>query len=146
MLFTETRGRAVTDLATAETLGTVAACTIAPSPARITGLRLRTPGHGHHVLEWKDVRSFGPDVVVVERADRIRRERTIAPGEPAHAAHDPLGKTVLAETGLARGTLVDIDFDERSGHIHRLVTDQQRIPGDGLLGVGSYAVVVTAPR
>lgn len=39
-----------------------------------------------------------------------------------------------------------IDFDERSGRIGHLLTDEERIPGDALLGVGSYAVVVAAPR
>jgi uncharacterized protein YrrD len=146
MLFTQARGRAVMDLTTAETVGAVTACTVAPSPARISGLRLSTRRRGHHTLDWKNVQSFGPDAVAVEEARRIRDEKSIDPGDQAHPAHDPLGKAVLTETGLNKGTVLDIDFDERTGRISRLLTDEEQIPGAELLGVGSYAVVVTAPQ
>ncbi|MBX9399240.1 PRC-barrel domain-containing protein [Streptomyces sp. TRM72054] len=146
MLFTKARGRTVMDLTTAETVGTVAACTVAPSPARIAGLRLKTRGRGHHTLPWEDVQSFGPDAVSVAEADRIRDEKDIDTSDHAHAVHDPIGKAVLTETGLKKGTVIDVEFDERSGDIVHLLTAEERIPGDELLGVGSYAVVVTAPR
>ncbi|WP_268255109.1 hypothetical protein [Streptomyces spinoverrucosus] len=42
--------------------------------------------------------------------------------------------------------MIDVEFDERSGGIVHLLTAEERIPGDELLGVGSYAVVVTTPR
>ncbi|OIK29233.1 PRC-barrel domain-containing protein [Streptomyces malaysiense] len=144
MLFSSAQGTAVMDLTTAETIGTVSACTVTPTPARVAGLRLRTRGRGHHTLDWKDVRSFGPDAVAVEEAGRIRDEKDIGPGDPAHAAHDPLGKPVLTETGLCKGTVVDVEFDARSGRVVHLLTTEQRIPGGELLGVGGYAVVVTA--
>ncbi|KUL35459.1 PRC-barrel domain-containing protein [Streptomyces regalis] len=146
MLFTKARGKAVMDLATAETVGTVAACTVAPSPARIAGLRLRTRGRGHRTLEWSDVQSFGPDAIAVEEASRIRDEKNIDPGNGAHPVHDPVGKAVLTETGLMKGIVTDVEFDERSGRIRHLLTDEEQIPGDELLGVGSYAAVVTASQ
>jgi uncharacterized protein YrrD len=146
MLFTQAQGRAIMDLATAETVGTVSACTIAPSPARIAGLRLRTRGRGHRTLDWDNVQSFGPDAVAVEEAGRIRDEKNIDPADHAHVAHAPIGKAVLTETGLNKGTVLDFEFDERYGHIGHLLTDEEQIPGDHLLGVGSYAVVVTAPQ
>ncbi|WP_149827303.1 PRC-barrel domain-containing protein [Streptomyces tailanensis] len=146
MLFTKAQGKAVMDLTTAETVGTVAACTVAPSPARIAGLRLKTRGRGHHTLDWSDVQSFGPDAVAVEEAGRLRDEKDIDPGNHAHAAHDPIRKAVLTETGLNKGTVIDIEFDEQSGRISHLLTDEEQIPGGELLGVGSYAVVVTAPQ
>ncbi|MFG3660096.1 PRC-barrel domain-containing protein [Streptomyces sp. NPDC047706] len=146
MLFTKAQGKTVMDLKTAETVGTVAACTVAPSPARLAGLRLKTRGRGHHTLSWEDVQSFGPDEVAVEGADRIRDEKDIDPGQDAHAVHDPIGKDVLTETGVRKGTVTDIEFDERSGSISRLITADEQIPGDALLGVGSHAVVVSAPK
>ncbi|QOV33849.1 PRC-barrel domain-containing protein [Streptomyces ferrugineus] len=145
MLFTKVLGRDVMDLTTAETVGTVSACTVAPAPARIAGLRLKTRGRGRRTLAWGDVQSFGPDAVAVEAADRVRDEKTIEPGDHAHAVHDPVGKPVLTETGLVKGTVRDIEFDEQTGDISHLVTDEEQIPGTELLGVGSYAVVVTAP-
>ncbi|WP_338894904.1 PRC-barrel domain-containing protein [Streptomyces sp. TG1A-60] len=146
MLFTKAQGRAVMDLTTAQTVGTVAACTVAPSPARIAGLRLKTPGRRHHTLDWNDVRSFGPDEVAVDEAGRIRDEKSIDPGDDTHATHDPIGKAVLTETGLDQGTVLDIEFDGNTGHIAHLLTDKEQIPGDALLGVGSYAVVVATPQ
>ncbi|MFJ9541289.1 PRC-barrel domain-containing protein [Streptomyces sp. NPDC101225] len=146
MLFNKAQGQAVVDLTSAETVGTVTACTVAPSPARIAGLRLKTRGLGHHTLEWANVHAFGPDAVAVEEAGRLRDERTIEPADPAHATHDPIGKTVLTETGSGMGTVTDIEFDEESGQVRHLLTDEEQIPGGALLGVGSYAVVVTAPE
>jgi len=146
MLFTQAQGKAIMDLTTAETVGTVAACTVAPSPPRITGLRLKTRGRRRHTLDWNNIQSFGPDAVAIEEADRIRDEKNIDPGDPAHAAHDPIGKAILTETGLNKGTVLDIEFDERSGRIHHLLTDEEQIPADDLLGVGSYAVVVSATQ
>ncbi|MFE9646729.1 PRC-barrel domain-containing protein [Streptomyces sp. NPDC006365] len=146
MLFSKAQGETVMDLTTAETVGTVAACTVAPSPARIAGLRLKTRGRGHHTLPWEDVQTFGPDAVAVDGADRIRDEKDMDPSDPASAVHDPLGKAVLTETGLEKGTVIDVEFDEQSGRIGHLLTAEEQIPGDELLGVGSYAVVVSAPR
>ncbi|MEU0214830.1 PRC-barrel domain-containing protein [Streptomyces sp. NPDC006265] len=146
MLFTKARGRAVMDLTTAETVATVAACTVAPSPARIAGLRLKTRGRGHHILPWEDVQSFGTDAVAVEEASRIRDEKDIDPGGHAHTGHDPIGKAVLTETGLEKGTVIDVEFDDRSGRIVHLLTAEEQIRGEELLGVGSYAVVVAVPQ
>ncbi|GAA2258946.1 hypothetical protein GCM10010145_33830 [Streptomyces ruber] len=98
MLLTKAQGRAVMDLTTAETVGTVTACTVAASPARVSGLRLKTRGRGHHVLDWSEMYSFGPDAVTVDGAGRIRDEKNIDPGDPAHSFHDPIGKPVLTET------------------------------------------------
>ncbi|MFE3637518.1 PRC-barrel domain-containing protein [Streptomyces sp. NPDC059168] len=146
MLLSKAQGEAVMDLATADTVGTVTACTVAPSPARIAGLRLKTRDRGHHTLVWEDVRSFGPDAVAVEGADRIRDEKDMDPGDPAGATHDPVGKAVLTETGVQKGTVIDVEFDERSGRVGRLLTAEEQIPGEDLLGVGSHAVVVSAPQ
>ncbi|MFR0355075.1 PRC-barrel domain-containing protein [Streptomyces sediminimaris] len=146
MLFSKALGRAVMDLSSADTLATVTACTVAPSPAHIAGLRLKTRGRGHHTLEWAHVQAFGPDAIAVEEAGRLRDEKTIEPADPAHATHDPIGKAVLTETGVGKGTVTDIEFDERSGRVRHLLTDEEQIPGEALLGVGSYAVVVSAPE
>lgn len=146
MLFSNARNRAVMNLMTAETVGTVTACAVAPSPARIAGLRLKTRGRGHHTLPWEGVRSFGQDEIAIENTDRLRDEKDMDPGDQAAPVHDPVGKPVLTETGLEKGTVIDVEFDESSGRVSHLVTGEERIPGDELLGVGGYAVVVSAPR
>jgi uncharacterized protein YrrD len=145
MLFSHAHGRGVVDLSTADTLGTVAACVVAPFPARIAGLRLKTRGPGRHTLVWDDVQAFGPDAVTVRAAGSVRSEKDTEPGDPTARSHDPVGKPVLTETGVGRGTVTDIDFDEESGHIRRLMTAEEEISGERLLGVGNHAVIVSQP-
>ncbi|OII64998.1 hypothetical protein BJP40_18615 [Streptomyces sp. CC53] len=143
MLFSEARGRPVIDLATAEAVGTISTCTLAGSPARITGLRLKAKGRARPEVDWDRIHAFGSDAVTVDAGDRIRDERDIEPSDPAHSRHDPLDKPVLAETGAGGGTLMDIDFDEATGEVRHLITTDGRITGDHLLEVGSYATIVT---
>ncbi|WP_267243399.1 PRC-barrel domain-containing protein [Streptomyces sp. PR69] len=145
MLFSHILGFAVVSVTTAETVGSVTACAVAPSPARVTALRLKTRGHGGHVLPWDDIRSIGADAVTVRDLDLIVAEKDIAAGDPIDKVHDPVGKPVLTEAGELKGAVADVDFDESDGSIRRLITDDEEIPGERLLGAGSYAVVVSAP-
>ena len=142
MLFSQAKGRNVVALTTAETLATVAGFAIAPAPARITALRVKSRGPGTQVT-WNNVHSFGPDAVTVRTPDTIRGcQDTTAPTDKHH---DPIGKRVLTETGQDIGALDDIDFDESTGHIQRLIMAGQDIPGERLLGAGTYAIVIAAP-
>ncbi|MFG2489067.1 PRC-barrel domain-containing protein [Streptomyces virginiae] len=142
MLFSLAKGRAVIALATAETLATVTGLAIAPTPARIAALRLKVKGTGT-LVKWTDVQAFGPDAVTVRSADKIRTDSDMS--VPADKHHDPIGKRVLTDTGQDVGILGDVDFDETTGHIQRLIVGSQEIAGERLLGVGTYAVVIAAP-
>ncbi|MFE9366747.1 PRC-barrel domain-containing protein [Streptomyces sp. NPDC006978] len=142
MLFSQAKGRNVVAVTTAETLATVTGITVAPAPARIAALRVKTRGPGTKVT-WSHVHSFGPDAVTVRTPDTIQGDEDTS--TPADKHHDPIGKRVLTETGQDLGTLDDIDFDETTGHIQRLIMAGQDIPGDRLLGSGTYATVITAP-
>ncbi|MFI5763122.1 PRC-barrel domain-containing protein [Streptomyces sp. NPDC051563] len=142
MLFSQTKGRAVVALVTAETLATVTGLAIAPTPARIAALRLKGKGAGT-LVKWSDVQTLGPDAVTVRSADNIRTDSDTS--VPADKHHDPIGKRVLTETGQDMGLLHDIDFDETTGHVQHLIVGGQEIPGDRLLGAGTYAVVIAAP-
>ncbi|MFJ8073765.1 PRC-barrel domain-containing protein [Streptomyces sp. NPDC096176] len=128
----------------AETVGTLAACTITASPARIAGFRLKTRGRGGYVLPWDNVLAFGADAVTIRSAENLRAEKDIDPADPAHKSREPLGKPVLTEGGDGLGTLADIDFDERTGRIRRLVSTEAEISGDQILGTGIFALVVGA--
>ena len=78
MLFSQAKGRNVVALTTAETLATVTGFAIAPAPARIAALRVKTRGPGTQVT-WNNVHSFGPDAVTVRTPDKIRATRTPPP-------------------------------------------------------------------
>ncbi|MHC5700033.1 PRC-barrel domain-containing protein [Streptomyces tirandamycinicus] len=145
MLFSTTQGRTVVALSTAERLGTIAACTLAPSPAHISALHLKTRGRHGHIMLWKNVHSFGEDAVTVRSVEGLKPEKELDSAEEAHKSHDPLGKRVLTEAGESMGTVEDIDFDENDGSLRALLTTEGKVPGDRLMGVGSYAVVVHRP-
>jgi len=142
MLFGHARSRSVVSVSGAETVGTLAACTVAAAPARVAGFRLKARGRGGHVLLWDDILAFGADAVTIRAAEDLRAERDIDPADPAHKSHDPLGKLVLTERGEALGTADDIDFDEATGRIRRLLTTEAEISGERILGTGLFAVVV----
>ncbi|MFI1940839.1 PRC-barrel domain-containing protein [Streptomyces purpureus] len=141
-LFSQTKGRAIVSLSTAETLATVTGLAIAPSPARIAALRVKTKAPGT-LITWNHVQALGPDAITVRSADDIQTDD--GTNTPADDRHDPLGKRVLTETGHDLGTLKDIEFDATTGHIQRLILAGQDVDGEHLLGAGSYAVIVAIP-
>ncbi|WP_175411765.1 PRC-barrel domain-containing protein [Streptomyces sp. TRM64462] len=141
-LFSQAKGRSVVALATAETLATVTGLAIAASPARVAALRLKSTGHGT-LVTWNHVQTFGPDAVTVRSAEDIQTEADASIRADKHL--DPLGKRVLTEAGQDLGPVEDVEFDDTTGHIQRLILAGQEVHGDRLMGAGSYAVIVTAP-
>ncbi|WP_432044058.1 PRC-barrel domain-containing protein [Streptomyces cadmiisoli] len=141
LLFNQAKGRNVVGLATAETLATVTGLAITPSPGRVAALRLKTKSRGT-LVTWNRLQAFGRDAVTVRSAADFQTEDDIS--IPADKQHDPIGKRVLTETGKDLGPVQDIEFDETTGHIQRLITADRDVPGDLILGAGSYAVVVAA--
>ena len=57
---------------------------------------------------------------------------------------DPTSKRVFTEEGFEIGTVGDIEFDASTGAVHKLVLGDDQINGTRILGVGSYAVVVSS--
>ncbi|WP_329360807.1 PRC-barrel domain-containing protein [Streptomyces sp. NBC_01483] len=53
-----------------------------------------------------------------------------------------LGVRVLTEDGDERGTVRDISFDPVTGRVTKMCTTLGDIPGDRLIGLGDYALVV----
>lgn len=51
---------------------------------------------------------------------------------------------MLTDGGTELGKVDDVDFDPGTGSITYLISADDRIAGDRLLGCGSYAVVVRA--
>ncbi|MFE0632659.1 PRC-barrel domain-containing protein [Streptomyces sp. NPDC058864] len=136
MLFTTARGRQVVDAETAEIIGSVAGITLTPLPARVVGLKLK-PRAGRELVAWEEVKSFGPDAVIVSPAEHAADLRSFAD------LPDPLGKILLTETGRQMGTVQDIDFDPRDGHVRRLLGVGADVIGECLLGIGTFAAVVS---
>ncbi|WP_369657576.1 PRC-barrel domain-containing protein [Streptomyces sp. RPA4-2] len=81
--------------------------------------------------------AVGPDAVLV-RSDTVLD--TLPPPVPPH--HEALGARVLTESGDERGTVRDIAFDPATGRIEEIRTTSGEFPGELLIGLGDYALVV----
>jgi sporulation protein YlmC with PRC-barrel domain len=139
MLFTQAQGLPVITADEAEPLGRVESLTLDAHTRSVACLRLSGAPKHLTTIAWHAIEAVGRDAVIV-------RSRTAAdPGQGSLPAHqEALGRRVLTELGSAHGTVKDIAFDNTTGHVLTLYTALGDIPGDRLLGVGSYAVVVRA--
>ncbi|MFD6859232.1 PRC-barrel domain-containing protein [Rhodococcus sp. NPDC060090] len=105
-------------------------------------VRLKKAGPGT-IVPWASIGTFGDDAVIVRGPDAV--------GEPDAAIasltgkdHEVVGKRMLTAAGNELGTVADVDFDPGSGAIVALLGEAGDVAGIGLVGVGSYAVVVDA--
>lgn len=141
MRFSEAKNHRVMSVHDAATVGRVRRIAIDPATSTIAGLKLRkTPGEGD-TLAWSELAAFGRDAVTIDSADRIVRasgdlQRLLAKD------HAVLGKRVLSVGGADLGTVKDVDFDMGSGAVVSVITERHEIRGAGIVGLGSYALVV----
>jgi len=82
--------------------------------------------------------------VIIHRSASVRasaddREQRTADGEL-----DVLDKRVLTDTGDELGAVEDVEFNPMDGHLQQLTMDGRTLTPDRLLGIGSYAVMVTS--
>lgn len=141
MLFSEATGRKVVSTADASTAGVVDGFVIDPAASTVAALTLKKTAGTGSMLPWSDVTAFGVDAVTVTDAQLIVEPQ----GELAELSgkhHHILKKRVLSTAGLQMGTVRDVDFDPTTGKILGILTDDQPIDGAGLIGIGSYAVMV----
>ncbi|MEU5419609.1 PRC-barrel domain-containing protein [Streptomyces sp. NPDC001407] len=140
MLFSHTRGLPVVTADEAVELGTVDALTIDTDTKCVGHLLLSGARHGGpSALPWSRVRAVGPDAVIVHSTVTVG-------GDPAPdpAGNRILGARVLTDLGEEHGAVEDIAFDARTGRIGTLHTTRGNVPGERLIGLGSYALVVGA--
>lgn len=139
MLFSQAHGLPVITAGEATSLGTVQDLTIDALTASLACLRLSAASGPDGAVSWDAVEAVGPNAVIV-------RSRAAAEADPddVPAHHEAVGSRVLTEHGVEHGTVKDIAFDPRSGRILTLYTALGEIPGERLMGLGSYALVVRA--
>lgn len=143
-LFSEAKGRQVVSTSTADTVGKVHELVVDPATRTVLALELKKTASGD-TLRYTDITAFGEDAVTVAGADAITEA-----GEDVAALlgkdHHLLGKRVLSSAGDELGKVTDIEFSAESGRVTALHLDGSQVAGQRLLGVGSYAVVVTAEQ
>jgi sporulation protein YlmC with PRC-barrel domain len=99
---------------------------------------------GDTLVNWSDIRAVGDDAVVVDDRDALHppqndHERRVLDDDLAI-----LGKVVLDDGGDELGLVADMEFDPEDGEIQAVNVLNNRIAGERLRGIGSFAVVVAA--
>ena len=141
MRFSEATGRKLVSTTSAETVGKINGFVVDPQRRAVVAIECKKTDSGD-ILLWSDIVGFGADAVTVKDAGAI----TEAPsGIDALLGKDRhlLGKRILSSTGDELGKVDDVEFDPESGVVKALNFAEGQIAGARLIGVGSYAVVVT---
>jgi sporulation protein YlmC with PRC-barrel domain len=140
MLFSEAKGRKIVSTSSADTVGKVHGFVVDAESRSVLAVNVKKADSGD-TLAWADIAGFGSDAVTVTGPERI----TAADADvQAKSGKDKavLGKRVLSTGGAELGTVKDVEFDPSTGSITSLVLESTSVPGGGLIGIGSYAVVV----
>ncbi|MDF9813721.1 PRC-barrel domain-containing protein [Streptomyces sp. SPB162] len=141
MLFSETVGRHVVSAAEARTVGIVDGFVVDPAKASVVALRLKKTDGSGDTLVWDHIHAIGPDAVIVRSGATLGTPSgDLAPLADKHRSLP--GKRVLDERGEALGTVSDVDFDPDSGALLTVRTTTGDSPGDRVLGLGSYALIL----
>jgi len=132
-------GKEVINTESAETIGKVDGLIADHESSSIVGFVV-----GDKVVTWSDSGGMGQDAVTVQKTSMVREPSSEREQGAIDGEFDPLGKTVITEDGLAMGSVNNIDFDSSSGAINRVLLADDDIAGDRLIGIGSYAVIVSS--
>jgi sporulation protein YlmC with PRC-barrel domain len=143
MLFSQVRKRDVVNTATATRVARVDSLVVLPGPARVALVRLSRVSGAGTLVAWDDLQGFGPDAVTVATDTVIRPARDGLEQRAENNDLEIVGKRVLTEYGMELGTITDVDFDPETGAVTSLITKTETIPGQQLIGLGDYAVVVS---
>jgi uncharacterized protein YrrD len=140
--FSHTRGLPVLASSTAERVGAVKHFIV--TDGSITALHVDGGKRHGLVVGWADLK-VGDDAVVVGDRDALRETDDDREARALRGDLDIIGKRVLSDIGDEIGTATDATFNAESGIIESITIGDEVIDGIRLLGVGSYAVMVTAP-
>lgn len=147
MRFKESLKRQVVGTEDAAQVGRVKRFVVSPTDQQVSAVVLdKTPNKKESLLDWSELQSFGRDAVTVRSAEVFRAPHGQDEELAAKGKLDLLGKPVLTERGDGLGEVQDVDFDAETGHVTALQTSKEEVRGNRILGIGTYAVVVSAPE
>ena len=138
----EVDGERVISRDSAEQVGTLRHVVIDVTARRIVALHVDGRKRKSQLVDWSAITGFGPDAIVVESEDALRPPAEGQELEVASGKLDLDGRLALSEGGDALGAVTDIEFDEASGAIERIVTDQASYDATRLRAIGPYCVIL----
>jgi sporulation protein YlmC with PRC-barrel domain len=141
--FSDIHNNPVISTTSATTVGKVASVVIDPSARSVAAFRVKKSKGSGDTLLWTAITAIGPDAVTVDSEDRLI--------DPPQELEDRcsvdlevVGHRVLDDAGRELGTVQDVEFDPDDGALVTLMLKDAYVKGERLLGIGRYAVVVTA--
>ncbi len=133
------KGRKAVNTSSGENLGTLSGFVADPDTSHLVALVI-----GDQVIAWADAGGIGKDAVTIADQAMLRPPESSLEKAAVDGSGDPVGKRVITEDGQDIGVVADIDFDAESGAIRELVLGDDEVSGSRLLGIGSFAVMVSA--
>lgn len=116
--------------------------TPAPSMA-VAAMPVEPPPPPSIVIDWTDIVGFGPDAIVVPSAAALRAPASEHERYAAEGGQDLLDRPAMTDGGDALGTIKDVQFDEKSGHIEGVVVGDATVKVAAIVAVGPHGVIVT---
>lgn len=140
--FSEAEHTPVYTKSSADEVGRVTRYVVDATAHRIAAVHVAGRRSKAQLVDWDDVVGFGPDAVVIDDGDHLRSATGDHEEQVVAGRLELRGRRVLTDAGFDIGALTDVEFDESSGAIERIVTVDASVRGEGLLAIGPYAVVV----
>jgi uncharacterized protein YrrD len=140
----EASGEPVLSRESAERIGKVRHVVIDVPGRRIAALHVDGRRARARLVDWDAITGFGPDGVIVDS------ERSLRPPEEgeelavASGHRDLDGRLVLSDEGFELGRVRDVVFDEGSGALITIVTDDGEHPAARLRALGPYCMILAA--
>lgn len=128
---------------TADRVGTLDGIVLDPETGKVVAVQLGA-NKSSRFIRWDDISSVGSDAIMASHADSARAAQSSLEERAAAGIASLLDKRVLDDHGDELGTVDDLELDETTGTINGLRVGDQHVVGQRLIGIGSYAIVVTA--
>lgn len=137
-------GQRVVDRDHGRSLGGIQRLLLDTERGAFTAAQLQPPVGGQAIIDWSAIAEVGVDAVIASRAQtrppEDEREQRLVRGDL-----ELLGKTVLTEDGTSLGELQDVELDEVSGRVVRLLLADQALPVDRFVALGSDVLIIATP-
>jgi uncharacterized protein YrrD len=142
--FSAARGRKVVSRSSAEELGTVSHLVI-DAPLRAVSMLVVGKRRGARIVAWKELSGFGADAVMLLADEGLHEPSDERERDAVKGRLEVLNKRVLSELGNDLGNVEDVVFDTDTGTIESIIMGGVEYPGDTMMGLGSYALILRAP-